>query len=193
MSSDLHATYRMSSLVNSSSSLRFYLYKIFRTLQTLRSQTISSARPDNLAKSEILQTDRHCCLQILLRGLCKSSECNPMFFHLILETICGTGIRVSELRFFTAEAVKRGEITVSCKSKTRTILLPSKLKKMLLDHAKKNGIRSGAIFITRNGKPLDRSNIWAQMKSLCEAAGVKASKVFPHNLRKLFARTFYGI
>lgn len=69
----------------------------------------------------------------------------------------------------------------------------AKLKKMLLDHAKKNGIRSGAIFITRNGKPLDRSNIWAQMKSLCEAAGVKASKVFPHNLRKLFARTFYGI
>ena len=63
----------------------------------------------------------------------------------------------------------------------------------ILDHAKKNGIRSGAIFITRNGKPLDRSNIWAQMKSLCEAAGVKASKVFPHNLRKLFARTFYGI
>lgn len=107
--------------------------------------------------------------------------------------VCGTGIRVSELRFFNAEAVKRGEIAVSCKSKTRTILLPSKLKKMLLDHAKKNGIRSGAIFITRNGKPLDRSNIWAQMKSLCEAAGVKASKVFPHNLRKLFARTFYGI
>ena len=113
--------------------------------------------------------------------------------HLILETICGTGIRVSELRFFTAEAVKRGEITVSCKSKTRTILLPGKLKKMLLDHAKKNGICSGAIFITRNGKPLDRSNIWAQMKSLCKKAGAKASKVFPHNLRKLFARTFYGI
>ena len=113
--------------------------------------------------------------------------------HLILGTICGTGIRVSELRFFTAEAVKRGEITVSCKSKTRTILLPGKLKKMLLDHAKKNGICSGAIFITRNGKPLDRSNIWAQMKSLCKKAGAKASKVFPHNLRKLFARTFYGI
>lgn len=113
--------------------------------------------------------------------------------HLILETICGTGIRVSELRFFTLEAVKCGEITVSCKSKTRTILLPSKLRKLLLDHAKNNGIHSGPIFITRNGKPLDRSNIWAQMKSLCEAAGVKASKVFPHNLRKLFARTFYGI
>ena len=113
--------------------------------------------------------------------------------HLILETICGTGIRVSELRFFTLEAVKCGEITVSCKSKTRTILLPSKLRKLLLDHAKNNGIHSGPIFITRNGKPLDRSNIWAQMKSLCEAAGVKASKVFPHNLRHLFARTFYRV
>lgn len=113
--------------------------------------------------------------------------------RLILETICGTGIRVSELQFFTMEAVKYGEITVNCKSKTRTILLPGKLRKMLLDYARKRGIRSGAIFITRNGNPLNRSNIWAQMKSLCEAAGVKASKVFPHNLRKLFARTFYGI
>lgn len=113
--------------------------------------------------------------------------------HLIMETICGTGIRVSELRFFTVETVKRGEITVSCKSKTRTILLPGKLRKMLLDYAKKKGIRSGAIFITRNGKPLNRSNIWAQMKSLCKAAGVKSGKVFPHNLRKLFARTFYSI
>ena len=113
--------------------------------------------------------------------------------HLNLETICGTGIRVSELRFFTTEAVRRGEITVSCKCKTRTILLPGKRRRMLLEHARKNGIRSGAIFITRSGKPLDRSNIWAQMKSLCEAAGVRASKVFPHNLRKLFTRTFYGI
>ena len=88
--------------------------------------------------------------------------------HLILETICGTGIRVSELRFFTAEAVQRGEITVSCKSKTRTILLPGKLKKMLLDHAKKNGIRSGAIFITRNGKPLNRSNLYYQKRKAVE-------------------------
>lgn len=113
--------------------------------------------------------------------------------YLILETICGTGIRVSELRFFTIEAVKRGEIIVSCKSKTRTILLPGKLKKLLLEFARKNGIHTGAIFVTRSGKPLNRSNIWAQMKSLCKAAGVKAGKVFPHNLRKLFARTFYGI
>lgn len=113
--------------------------------------------------------------------------------NLIMQTICSTGIRISELTYFTVEAVRQGEIEVCCKGKTRIILLPGKLKKMLLDHAKKRGISSGMIFITRYGKPLNRSNIWAKMKKLCEAAGVKASKVFPHNLRKLFARTFYGI
>lgn len=124
--------------------------------------------------------------------LLEAAKSRPQLY-LILETICGTGIRVSELRFFTVEAVKRGEITVNCKSKTRTILLPGKLKKQLMDFARKNGIRIGAIFVTKSGNALNRSNIWAQMKSLCKAAGVKASKVFPHNLRKLFARTFYGI
>ena len=111
----------------------------------------------------------------------------------MIQTICGTGIRVSELRYFTVEAVSRGEITVQCKSKTRTILIPGKLKKLLLHYAKHCGIQSGIIFITKNGKPMDRSNIWAQMKRLCAAAKVNPSKVFPHNLRKLFARTFYGI
>lgn len=113
--------------------------------------------------------------------------------NLVLQTICGTGIRVSELRYFTVEALRQGEITVNCKSKTRTILVPGKLKKLLLDYAKRRNIRIGAIFINRSGKPLDRSSIWRQMKQLCRTAGVKESKVFPHNLRKLFARTFYGI
>lgn len=113
--------------------------------------------------------------------------------RLVMEIICGTGIRVSELRYFTVEAVRRGEVTVSCKAKTRTILLPKKLQRFLLEYAGKNSIDSGAIFVTRGGKPLDRSNIWTQMKRLCEEAGVRPSKVFPHNLRKLFARTFYGI
>ena len=112
---------------------------------------------------------------------------------LMMEAICGTGIRVSELKYFTVEAARRGEIVVNCKSKTRTILLPGKLKKLLLEYARKSGVQSGAIFVTRGGKPINRSNIWAQMKRLCESAGVKASKVFPHNLRKLFARTFYGM
>ena len=113
--------------------------------------------------------------------------------NLVLQTICGTGIRVSELRYFTVEAVRYGEITVNCKSKTRTILVPGKLRKLLLNYAKQRHITSGSIFIGRSGKPLDRSSIWRQMKQLCKAAGVKESKVFPHNLRKLFARTFYGI
>ena len=118
---------------------------------------------------------------------------NQEQLNLVIQTICGTGIRVSELKFFTVETVRRGEVTVQCKSKTRTILVPGKLKKLLLNYAKKCGILRGTIFITRSGKPLDRSNIWAQMKRLCRAAGVNPSKVFPHNLRKLFARTFYGI
>lgn len=113
--------------------------------------------------------------------------------NLVLQTICSTGIRVSELRYFTVEAAGHGEITVNCKSKTRTILVPGKLKKLLLAFAKKRGIQTGAIFVGRSGKPLDRSSIWRQMKQLCSAAGVKETKVFPHSLRKLFARTFYSI
>ena len=111
--------------------------------------------------------------------------------HLVLQTICGTGIRVSELRYFTVEAVQRGEISVSCKSKTRNILLPGKLRNLLLNYARLNHITTGAILVGKSGKPLDRSYIWRRMKQLCVAAGVKESKVFPHNLRKLFARTFY--
>ncbi len=113
--------------------------------------------------------------------------------NLAIRTICGTGIRVSELKFFTVDGVKKGEISVKCKNKIRIIIIPRELRKLLLNYVKQNGIKSGVIFVTRNGKPLDRSYIWAQMKSLCKEAGVKPSKVFPHNLRKLFARTFYGI
>lgn len=112
---------------------------------------------------------------------------------LVMQTICGTGIRISELKYFTVEDVKRGEVDVKGKSKIRTILVPGKLRKLLLDYAKKRNIQSGVIFVSGNGRPLDRSNIWAQMKKLCESAGVNPTKVFPHNLRKLFARTFYGI
>lgn len=112
---------------------------------------------------------------------------------LIMQTICCTGIRISELKYFTVEAVKRGEIVVRCKSKTRIILVPNKLKKKLLNYASSSGIKNGSIFVSRNGKPLDRSNIWARMKNLCKDAQVEPDKVFPHNLRKLFAKTFYKI
>lgn len=112
---------------------------------------------------------------------------------LLLQTICSTGIRVSELRFFTVEALRQGEIIVDCKNKTRNILVPGKLRKQLLNYAKERGVKAGAVFLGKTGKPLDRSRIWAIMKSLCKKAGVLESKVFPHNLRKLFARTFYSI
>ena len=113
--------------------------------------------------------------------------------NLLIQTICGTGIRVSELQYITAEAVKCGEAVVSLKGKTRTVFIVKELKQKLLRYAAEQKISSGAIFITRNGKPMSRTNIWREMKSLCEQAGVNPKKVFPHNLRHLFARTFYGI
>ena len=113
--------------------------------------------------------------------------------QLVLQTICGTGIRVSELKYFTKEAVSKGCVTVRCKGKSRTILIPGGLKKLLLWYVQQQNMNSGPIFVTGNGRPLDRSNIWSQMKRLCGDAHVNPSKVFPHNLRKLFARTFYGI
>ncbi len=112
---------------------------------------------------------------------------------LVVQTICSTGIRVSELQSITLEAVKRGEALVSCKGKKRKIFIVKALQKKLLKFAKKNRIVSGHIFITKNGKPLDRCSVWRQMKSLCRQAKVLPQKVFPHNLRHLFARTFYEI
>ena len=113
--------------------------------------------------------------------------------NLILQTICGTGIRVSELPFITLEAARAGEAVVSCKGKTRFVFLVKELQKKLLRYAAKQGIKSGSIFVTRNGKPISRTNIWREMKGLCEQANVDSRKVFPHNLRHLFARVFYGI
>lgn len=124
--------------------------------------------------------------------LLAAAETKPQL-RLVMQTICATGIRVSELRFFTVEAVQSGEVTVTCKGKTRTILIPGKLRSLLKAYTKAQKIRSGVIFRTRSGKTLDRKTIWAQMKGLCLAAGIKPSKVFPHNRRKLFARTFYGL
>ena len=113
--------------------------------------------------------------------------------NLLIQTICGTGIRVSELQYITVEAVKCGEAMVSLKGKTRSVFIVRELKKKLLRYAAEQGIKSGAIFITRSGKPMSRTNIWREMKNLCEQANVNPDKVFPHNLRHLFARTFYGI
>ena len=112
---------------------------------------------------------------------------------LAMEAICSTGIRVSELKFFTVEAVKAGKAVVTNKGKTREVYLPGKLCKRLREYAKAHGIVSGPVLITRGGKALDRSNLWREMKALCREAKVAAGKVFPHNLRHLFARTFYKV
>ena len=111
---------------------------------------------------------------------------------LIIQTICSTGIRVSELQFITVEALQKGTAQISCKGKNRVVFLPSTLRNLLKRYAEKHNITSGGIFVTRSGKPLDRSNIWKSMKQLCDIAGVKSGKVFPHNLRHLFAKTYYS-
>ena len=112
---------------------------------------------------------------------------------LLIQTICSTGIRVSELPYITVEAVRHGAAVVSLKGKTRSVFIVRELQKKLLRYAAEHKITSGAIFVTRNGKPMSRTNIWREMKNLCNEAGVSTRKVFPHNLRHLFARTFYGI
>ena len=126
--------------------------------------------------------------------LCRTAERkHNERLNLILQTICGTGIRVSELQYITVEAVKQGEAVVNCKAKTRSVFIVKELKQKLLRYAAEQNIKNGMVFVTRTGKPISRTNIWREMKALCEEANVNPQKVFPHNLRHLFARVFYGI
>ena len=119
-------------------------------------------------------------------------EKGDLRMELILETICATGIRVGELKYITLEAVRAGVAEIALKGKIRTILLPRRLCRKLQKYAKQQKIASGKIFLTQDGLPVSRQSIWTRMKALCEAAGLERSKVFPHNLRSLFARSFYG-
>ena len=120
----------------------------------------------------------------------KSKGNEQLYF--LMQTICSTGIRVSELCYITVESLKAQKAQINLKGKMRVVILPKELCKMLLKYSKEQNITSGSVFVSRNGKPLDRSNIWKMMKALCESAGVARAKVFPHNLRHLFARTFYS-
>ena len=110
-----------------------------------------------------------------------------------MQTICSSGIRVSELKYITVESLRKEYAEINCKGKRRQVLLATDLCKMLKAYAQRQKIKSGPVFITKTGKPLDRSNIWSDMKKLCREAGVSEKKVFPHNLRHLFARTYYSI
>ncbi len=126
--------------------------------------------------------------------LCKTAEKKGNErLSLILQTVCGTGIRISELQFVTVETLKYGKITVNCKGKYRTVFIVKELQKKLICYVKKRKIKSGPIFVTRTGKTMNRTNIWREMKNLCNEANVNPKKVFPHNLRHLFAKVFYSI
>lgn len=121
----------------------------------------------------------------------KSKGNEQLYF--LMQTICATGIRVSELRYVTVESLKAQKAQINLKGKMRVIIIPKELCKMLLQYSKEHKITTGSVFVSKNGKALDRSNIWKMMKALCESAGVSREKVFPHNLRHLFARTFYSL
>lgn len=125
------------------------------------------------------------------KRLLEASKGTRLFY--ILRTIGGTGIRISELQYITVEAVREGQAYVSCKNKKRIIFLPKDVQAVLKEYIRKIGIKRGSIFVTKSGKPINRSNLWRDMKSLCKSAGVSEKKVFPHNLRHLFARTFYSM
>ena len=125
--------------------------------------------------------------RLILAAKAKSSS----RLFLMIQAICSTGIRVSEHRFITREALERGRITIYNKGKERVVFLPKKLKKCLLQYCRQNGIYSGPVFVTKSGTPVNRCNVWAEMKAWCKEAGVSPEKVFPHNLRHLFAVTYY--
>lgn len=127
-----------------------------------------------------------------LRLLEAARSCGNERLMLIIETISSTGIRISELKFITAKAIRAGRAEVNCKGKFRVIFLPEKLCGVLKKYTEKQKITAGAVFITRSGKPIDRSNVWRELKKLAEMAQVKKQKVFPHNFRHFFARTFYS-
>ena len=150
-------------------------------------------RPLKIQRALFLSEDKELTKAEYVRLVRAAQQAENERLALVIQTICATGIRVSELRFITAEAVQTGRAEVSNKGKRRVIFLPDKLRKLLKSYLQKQKITAGAVFVSRNGKPLNRSNIWRDMKALCQSAGVEPGKVFPHNLRHLFARTFYSL
>lgn len=150
-----------------------------KTLKIQRQLFVSSSK-------ELTKTEYKQLLNVALSQ-------NNKRLYMLMQTICATGIRVSELRYITVEAVRSGAATINCKGKMRVVMMTKDLCKQLNAYIKEQKIKSGSVFVSKNGRPLDRSNIWSDMKKLCESAGVSKEKVFPHNLRHLFARTYYSL
>lgn len=138
-------------------------------------------------------SDRELSKEEYKRLLSAALSNNNKRLYMLMQTICSAGLRVSELKYVTAEAVKKGVAVINCKGKMRVVMLTKELCRRLSAYIKEEKIKKGSVFVSKNGLPLDRSNIWSDMKKLCETAGVAKEKVFPHNLRHLFARTFYQL
>lgn len=152
-----------------------------------------TVKPLKIQHSLFLEEEKELTRQEYVRLVNAAKQQENERLSLVIQTICATGIRVSELKFITVEAVQRGRAEISNKGKIRVVFLPDQLRKLLKSYFRKQKKTAGAVFTTRTGKPLDRSNIWRDMKRLCASAHVSEKKVFPHNLRHLFARTFYTI
>ena len=150
-------------------------------------------KPVKIQQSLFLEEEKELTREEYVRLVQAAKKKENERLALVIQTICATGIRVSELKFITVDAVYRGKAEISNKGKRRVVFLPEKLRNLLKRYIRINNKTNGIVFTTRTGKPLDRSNIWRDMKKLCESAGVSEKKVFPHNLRHLFARTFYSI
>ncbi len=149
-------------------------------------------KPFKVQRTMFVPEEKELCRNEYLSLLEAARQQQNERLMLVVETICATGIRVSELKFVTVDAVQTGRTEINSKGKHRTVFLPPQLCGLLNDYLKKQKITAGAVFITRNGKPLNRSNIWRDMKKLCGSSAVCPSKVFPHNLRHLFAKTYYS-
>lgn len=177
-----YAPKSVNSILSSLNALFVYMNRYELKVKTLKIQRrIFADKEKELAKAEYE------------RLLTAAKRRGNRRLFLLMQTICSTGIRISELKYVTVSAVKCGLADIDCKGKSRRVIIPDALCKTLKQYAKSQKITRGSIFVTKNGKPLDRSNVWKLMKALCECAGVSKEKVFPHNLRHLFARTYYSL
>ena len=172
----------VNSVLSSLNSLFVYMNWYDLKVKTLKIQRrIFADKSKELTKSEYER----------LLTAAKNNKNDRLYY--LMQTIASTGLRVSEIKYVTCEAVRQGQAVINCKGKIRQIFLPKKLCQMLKQYIKSRNIKSGSVFITKSGKPLDRCAIWKMLKDLCESAGVSKDKVFPHNFRHLFARTFYSL
>ncbi len=177
-----YAPASVNSMLSSLNALFLYLNWYDMKVKTLKIQRqLFASKDKELTKAEYE------------RLLTAAKHKNNEQLYYLMQTIASTGIRISELSAISVEAVKQGQATINCKGKLRQVFLPKALCKMLKDYIRKRNIKSGSVFVTRTGKPLDRCRVWKLLKDLCESANVSKDKVFPHNFRHLFARTFYSL